>query len=168
MKDLSNNLCILPMEFSQFSDWYKELGKLKVFWAKPLNDVKLISVGDERCLVEIEWIVRKKIKKAIMCIAKSSNKAFETITKTKHANKAKLIMVPEDSILSSSHDINAKSILYFWDVDSNVLEPNTKVRIAKLRDWADEDIEIFSQIHKRSWGFSYLLGKMTMSFCWPI
>ncbi|MDI6905782.1 MAG: hypothetical protein QMD13_09955, partial [Candidatus Bathyarchaeia archaeon] len=101
----------------------------------------------------MEWIVRKKIKKAIMCIAKSSNKAFETITKTKHANKAKLIMVPEDSILSSSHDINAKSILYFWDVDSNVLEPNTKVRIAKLRDWADEDIEIFSQIHKRSWGF---------------
>ncbi|MCR6692891.1 MAG: GNAT family N-acetyltransferase [archaeon YNP-LCB-003-016] len=153
MNELSGNLCILPMEFSEFNDWYKELSKLRIFWAKPLNNVNLISTDSEKCLLEIEWIVRRKIKKAIMCISKSPSKAFEVIRKSGYESITKLLMIPEDSILSSSYNINARSILYFWDVHSKVLEPNNKVRIVKLWNWSNEDLEIFNQIHKKSWGF---------------
>lgn len=48
------------MDFRQFVEWYKEMGKLKIFWAKPVKDVRLVSTGDMKWLVEIEWIVGKR------------------------------------------------------------------------------------------------------------
>lgn len=149
-----NNLSILPMNFSQFSGWYEELGKLKIFWSKPLNDIKLISTDDEGCLLEIEWIVRKQIKKSVMCIVANLDYALKVVRKIKYADITKLIVVPEDCLRPPRHvDINARSILYFWDVHSKTLESNSKVEIVRLLDWGDATLETFRQIHRRGWGF---------------
>jgi len=150
-----DNLCILPMNFNQFIDWYRELGKLKIFWAKQLNSVKLVSADEEKCLMEIEWAIRKHTEKAIMIVAKDSNKASEMLRKgsNRYLSTIKLVMIPEVDTLNSLYDINARSILYFWSQTSNTLEPNNEVRITTLFTWSDDDIETFKQIHKKSWGF---------------
>jgi len=150
-----DNLCILPMNFNQFIDWYRELGKLKIFWAKQLNSIKLVSADEEKCLMEIEWAIRKHTERAIMIVAKDSNKASEMLRKSsnRYLDATKLVMIPEVDTLNPPYEINARSILYFWSRTSNTLEPNSEVRIITLSTWSDDDVETFRQIHKRSWGF---------------
>lgn len=141
------------MDFVKFDEWYRELGKLKIFWAKPINDLRLASTGDMKWLVEIEWIERKRIKKATMSMAPSYDEAIGMMGKSKYEDTTKLIIVPEDYMLSSSCNINAKSILYFWDIDSKTIEANRKVKITTLFNWEESDLDVFRQIHKMSWGF---------------
>ena len=62
-------------------------------------------------------------------------------------------MCPEDHAFSSLNIVNARSILYFWDVRSDVLEGNSKVEVITLSNWSDDDLEILRRIHKMSWGF---------------
>ena len=155
MNNPLDDLCVLPMNLNQFIGWYRELGKLKIFWAKQLNSVKLVSADEEKCLMEIEWAIRKHTERAIMIVAKDSNKASEMLRKSndRYLDATKLVMIPEVDTLNPPYEINARSILYFWDQASNTLEPNSEVRITTLFTWSDNDVETFKQIHKRSWGF---------------
>jgi len=150
-----DNLCILPMNFKQFIEWYREVGKLKIFWAKQLENIKLVSADKEKCLIEIEWAVRKHTEKAIMIIAKDSNKASEMLrnSSNKYSSAIKLVMSPEVNTPNSLYFINTRSILYFWNQTSNTLEPNNEVRSTTLFDWSNKEMKIFKQIHKKSWGF---------------
>jgi len=155
MNNLLDDLWVLPMNFNQFIGWYRELGKLEIFWAKQLNSVKLVSADEEKCLMEIEWAIRKHTERAIMTVAKDSNKASEMLRKSsnRYMDATKLVMIPETDALNLPYEINARSILYFWSQTSNTLEPNNEARIITLSTWSDDDVEIFRRIHKRSWGF---------------
>jgi len=143
------------MSFNQFTDWYRELGKLKIFWAKQLNSVKLVSIDKEKCLIEIEWAVRKHAERALMVIARDSNTASEMLRKSnnRYLGAIKLVMIPEVDMLNPPYEVNAWSILYFWSQSSVTLEPNSEARIITLSTWSDDDVEIFKQIHRKSWGF---------------
>lgn len=143
------------MNSDQFIRWYSELSKLKIFWAKPLKNIKLVTFNKEKSLVETEWVVRKHAEKAIIVIARNPNEASEMLRRhgARYLSVTKLVMLPEECMLNSSYGVNARSILYFWDKDSRILEPNNEVRVVALFDWGDVDIEIFKGIHKRSWGF---------------
>jgi len=143
----------LPMNLNQFSEWYKELGKLKIFWAKPLHDMKPISIQDERCLLEIEWFKRNRVEKAIMCIARAPCQAFEIVATTGRAYNTRLIVVPEGSDLDLAGRTDSKSVLYFWDVHTKTLEPNEQARTTTKSEWSVEDLKVFSEIHRDSWGF---------------
>ncbi|MCI4438360.1 GNAT family N-acetyltransferase [archaeon] len=146
------NFCILPMDFNDFKKWYEELGKLKIFWAKPLSELKLVSREDESCTIEISWMVRKKVQSAIMLITSEPSKVFEKF-RNKYRSSVKLAMVHEDFSSMLFHFLDAKSILYFWDVRSRVLEGNSKVKIVKLFEWNESYLKTFRKIHKKSWGF---------------
>jgi len=150
-----DDFCVLPMNFDQFVDWYRELGKLKIFWAKQLNSVKLVSADGDKCLIEIEWVIRRRVERAIMIIAKDSNVALEILRKTsnRYMDTTKLVMIPEVDMLNPPYEVNARSILYFWSQSSVTLEPNSEARIITLSTWSDDDVETFKQIHKKSWGF---------------
>jgi len=152
--NLLDDLCVLPMNFNQFVDWYRELGKLKIFWAKQLNSVKLVSADGEKCLIEIGWAIRRHVERAIMIIAKDSNVDLEMLRKTsnRYMDTTKLVMIPEVDTLTP-YEINARSILYFWSQASDTLEPNSEARIITLSTWSDDDVETFKQVHKKSWGF---------------
>jgi len=143
------------MNFDQFVDWYRELGKLKVFWAKLLNNVKLVSADGDKCLIEIKWAIRRRVERAIMIIAKDSNVALEILrnTSNRYMDTTKLVMIPEVDMLNPPYEVNARSILYFWSQSSVTLEPNSEARIITLSTWSDDDVETFKQIHKKSWGF---------------
>ena len=67
------------MDFNDFKKWYEELGKLKIFWAKPLSELKLVSREDESCTIEISWMVRKKVQSAIMLITSEQAKSLKNL-----------------------------------------------------------------------------------------
>jgi len=146
------NLCILPMDFNTFRKWYEELGKLKIFWAKPLSELKLVLREDKSCTIKISWLVRKKVQNAVMLITTEPSKVFEKF-RNKYRSSVKLAMVPEDFSSTLFHLIDARSILYFWDVSSRILEGNSKVKIVKLFEWNESYLKNFREIHKKSWGF---------------
>jgi hypothetical protein len=148
-----STLSPLPMDLNQFLEWYRELGKLKIFWAKPLHGIKPISIKDEGCLLEVEWFKRNRIEKAVMCIAGALDKAFETVTRAGWAYSTKLILVPEDSEVDLAGRVDAKSILYFWDVHTKTLEPKEQVRTTVASEWGVEDVKVFREIHRNSWGY---------------
>jgi len=147
-----NNICILPMRFSEFIDWYGELGKLRIFWAKPMDRLELIEKGDGYCLIEVWWLIRGKVKRAFICIVEDPSDAFRILAGDRYVDAVRIVMSPEDSALSHG-TVDAKSILYFWDVSSETLDPNNEVNIVKLSRWDDSYIEVFRDIHKSSWGF---------------
>jgi GNAT superfamily N-acetyltransferase len=148
-----STLSPLPMNLNQFLEWYRELGKLKIFWAKPLHGIKLLSIEDEGCLLEVEWFKRNRVEKAVMCIARTLDKVFEMVTTVERAYSTNLILVPEDSEVDLAGMVDAKSILYFWDVYTKTLEPNEQVRTTVASEWDVEDVKVFREIHRNSWGY---------------
>jgi len=141
------------MTFEEFVKWYTELGKLKIFWAKPVENISLLSKEDGLYLVGIKWIVRSRIKEAILAITETVNEAPKAIDSLKsYGPSTKILMVPEETPINLSL-INAKSVLYFWDINARTLEPNKDVRIKALPKWGENDVEMFRRVHKQSWGF---------------
>jgi len=145
-------LCNLPMDFQTFKKWYKELGKLKIFWAKPLAELKLVSEDDKNCVMEISWLVRRKVQRAAMLLTINPSEVFEKF-RSKYKNSVKLVVIPEDFSSILFRLIDARSILYFWNVNSKLLEGNNEVKTVKLFEWNEDDLNIFKRIHKSSWGF---------------
>jgi GNAT superfamily N-acetyltransferase len=141
------------MTFEKFVKWYTELGKLKIFWAKPVEKINLLSKEDSIYLVGIKWIVRGKIKETILAITKMVDEAPKAIDSLKsYGSLTKILMVPEETPINLSL-INAKSVLYFWDINARTLEPNKDVRIKTLSKWGENDVGTFGRIHRQSWGF---------------
>jgi GNAT superfamily N-acetyltransferase len=141
------------MSFEGFAKWYAELCKLKVFWAKPMQRISLLSKEDNLCLVGVKWIVRGRIRDAVLAIAGTQHEASKMVERLKgYGASAKILMVPEGSYMDLSL-VDARSVLYFWDVGAKTLEPSGDVEIKVCREWSESDLEKFKSIHKQSWGF---------------
>jgi hypothetical protein len=72
------------MTFEEFVKWYTELGKLKIFWAKPVENIRLLSKEDGLYLVGVKWIIRSRIKEAILAIAEMVDKVPKAIDSLKN------------------------------------------------------------------------------------
>jgi GNAT superfamily N-acetyltransferase len=141
------------MTFKEYVKWYTELGKLKIFWAKPVGSISLLSKEDSLYLVSVKWIVRSKIKEAILAIAKTVDEVSKAIDSLKgYGSLTKILMIPEETPINLSL-MNARSALYLWDVKRRTLDPNKDVRMKTFYEWSENDVETFRRIHKESWGF---------------
>lgn len=139
--------------FEDFARWYAELGKLKIFWAKIIKDIHLLSTENEVFFISVEWLVRKKIKKAVLAVAEKQCKVSSIIESLRrYESSTKVLIAPEDLSIDLNL-VNARSILYFWEPNASILEPNRNIRIEVYRDWSNDEIEVFRSIHRQSWGF---------------
>ena len=100
------------MNFEEFIKWYSELGKLKIFWVKPSESIELLNKESNLYLVSIKWIAKSKIKMR-----------FQQQFLKQYGDSVKLLMVPEDTSMNLGL-INAKSLLYLWNINAKTLEPN--------------------------------------------
>jgi hypothetical protein len=140
------------ISFEEFVKWYTELGKLKIFWAKPIENISLLSEGDNLHLVGVKWIVKGRINEAILAITEIVDEVPKAIDSLKsYGSLTKILMVPEETPINLSL-INAKSVLYFWNINARTLEPNKDVRMKTFTEWSENDVETFRRIHKQSWG----------------
>lgn len=141
-----------PFKVEEFADWYRELGNLKIFWAKPLKELKIL-MGEDSHLIKVEWNVRRGVKRGIICIAKALDEALKEIKRFKGKGVSLIMLVPEDQAVEDvvKRIASARSILYFWDVNAKTLTPNMEVNVVALRDWNEGDE--FKSVQRRSWGF---------------
>jgi hypothetical protein len=115
--------------FQGFANWYAELGKLKIFWAKPVKSINLLVKEGNLYFVGVEWIVRSIIRDAIICIAEKQYETPKIIRLLRdYGDSVKILIIPEESPIDLSL-VNARSILYFWNVDAKTLEPNRHTRM---------------------------------------
>jgi GNAT superfamily N-acetyltransferase len=141
------------ISFEEFVKWYTELGKLKIFWAKPIENIGLLSEGDNLHLVGVKWIVKGGINEAILAITERVDEVPKAIDSLKsYGSSTKILMAPEETPINLSL-INARSVLYFWNINARTLEPNKDVKMKTFTEWSENDIETFRRIQKQSWGF---------------
>jgi GNAT superfamily N-acetyltransferase len=141
------------MGFQGFAKWYAELGKLRIFWAKPVKSINLLVKEGNLYFVGVEWIVRSKIRDAIICIAKTQYEIPKIIRLLRdYGDSVKILIISEESPIDLSL-VNARSILYFWNVDVKTLEPNRHTRMKVYSEWGDDELRMFMKIHKESWSF---------------
>ena len=139
---------LLFRTLTDFEEWYRKLGKLKIFWAKPVNKFRLI---EDRLFV-IEWNIRRKRKKAFLLITNGENLS-NAIKVLSDKEGVKLLIASENTYIDLSL-VNAKSILYFWDLKKvKTLTPNPNVRFTVLENWNTYNLKVFEKIQKMSWGF---------------
>ena len=141
------------MDFENFVRWYTELGKLKIFWAKPVESVKLVREEEDISFIGIKWLVKGKVKRAVLAFVKREEKVAEGIRGLKeYKDSTKILIVPEDSFVNLNA-INARSILYFWNTSTKTLKPNKDVKLEVYCKWGERELELFKRVHKQSWGF---------------
>jgi GNAT superfamily N-acetyltransferase len=141
------------MSFEEFVEWYAELGKLKIFWAKPVESVSLLSKEGSLYLVGVKQVIGNRIKEAILAITGMVDKVPKAIDSLKtYGSLTKILIVPEEAPINLSLT-NARSALYFWNINARTLEPNKDVRTKTFYEWSENDIEMFRRIHEQSWGF---------------
>jgi len=135
-----------------FAEWYVELGKLKIFWAKPVKDIHVIDEEGGAVLMDVKWIVRNRTKRAVLATAEKGDVSW-VIEKLCRYDATRILILPEDLAVDLDR-VDARGILYWWNVfDANTLEPNANVEVRTYRAWGDEELEIFRGIQGQSWGF---------------
>jgi len=139
---------------NNFAKWYIELGRLKIFWAKTVKDIRMIDREGEAVLIDVKWIVRNRIERAILAITEKEDSASKVIEKLyKYNDATRILIVPEDFAINLDK-VNARGILYWWSVfDAKTLEPNMDVKVRTYSTWGNIELEMFRSIHKQSWGF---------------
>jgi len=141
------------MTIENFISWYIELGKLMIFWAKRVKDIWLVDENDGVFTIGVDWLIRRRIRKAVIAIAEEVDKVEEALTILhEYEDLTRILIIPEDYPLGLDA-VDARGILYFWDVNSRILKPNTDVRIEILESWNNGCIKVFEGIHRKSWGF---------------
>ena len=141
------------MAVEDFVSWYIELGKLMIFWAKRVKDIWLVDEIDGVFTIGVDWLIRRRIRKAVIAIAEEADRVERALTILhEYEDLTRILIIPEDYPLGLDA-VDARGILYFWDVNSRILKPNTDVRIEILESWNNGYIKVFEGIHRESWGF---------------
>ncbi len=147
----SSHLPLLPMDLQEFLSWYRELAKLKIFWARPFKEVKVLSSSEGRTLILIRWVLRGEGRIAALCISQDFMEAMGILREVR--SDYRVMIVPEDRAPPLPPGVRSSSILYFWDPVGRTLEPNYEVEVRSLDSWGQAELRIFQQIQRRSWGF---------------
>jgi len=117
---------------NNFAEWYAELGKLKIFWAKPVKDIHAIDEEEGAVLMDVEWIVRNRTKRTVLAIAEKGGVSW-VIEKLCRYDATRILILPEDLAMDLGR-VDARCILYWWNVfDANTLEPNANVEVRTYR-----------------------------------
>ncbi len=141
------------MSFKDFTKWYSETGKLKIFWAKVVKSIDLLSKENGSTLINVKWIIKNKIKETAIAIVERQQEISKIIKSfNRHSNITKILIVPENLPVNLNL-VNARSILYFWKINAKTLEPNKNVKVKIYHEWSENELKIFRSIHKKSWGF---------------
>ena len=148
-----------PLEWSYFKQWFTELCKLRLFWAKPYLKLEELEVGGSWWLVRAEWAKAKRARGALMAAAKSSsalNECLEALRGHLDGGYEALLIAPECLELELRRlKVDALSMAYFWDLDSlTLLEPSYEVEVEALEAWGPRMLEEVASVHRRSWGFT--------------
>jgi len=142
------------LSLGDFVKWYTELGKLKIFFAKPVREVKVVEEGDGAAVLEVSWVVRGRAEKAVLAVVERADRRAvgELVKRLGGYNATKILMAPEDAPVDLGA-IDARGVVYWWRVPAATLEPNREVRVAVFDAWGEEEVAAFREVHRGSWGF---------------
>jgi len=138
--------------FKEFAEWYRELGKLRIFWAKSVASISLVGLDDEAAIVGVKWLVRRRVVDASLVVCRSPAPRDLPALLSRVGGSAVILVVPRGTLIDTSL-VDAKSVLYFWGSSAEVLEPNREVEVKVYREWSSEDLAAFERVHRQSWGF---------------
>lgn len=139
--------------FEEFAEWYAELCKLRIFWAKPVRSIRLVCREGCLSLIEVEWLVRSRVQRAMLGVVEDGCEAARAIELLRgYGDCVKVIMVPECKPVDLGV-VDARSILYFWSTGAATLEPNRDVVVRVYRELSVEVLEAARIVQKQSWGF---------------
>ncbi len=141
----------------EFEEWYRELGKLRIFWAKPVEVMELAEETKEYWVSRIRWNVRSRSKNACMLVFRGKPEAGMMREIHACSEGYGLIVLDEyyrDYLVEQLRTASAESILYVWGSSERVKEiKNVSVDVRCLVGWSEDEEQVFRNIHKESWGF---------------
>ncbi len=147
----------LPLPLPKFLSWYQELGKLNIFWAKPLNKPLEVHEHSHSLILKAEWLVRGKPREGLLIALRAPFQLTSILEELPLSNHEPVhLLMDEDASppLPSHCTINAHSILYFWHLNKlHLLEPNHQVEVELYEQWGSTIEEHLRRVQKQSWGF---------------
>ncbi len=137
---MSNKSLLGFRSLLDFLEWYKEVCNTRIFWAKPLNEVKVEKKDGYVVLRIIRMYKRRKTL------------AYLILTPNLEG-----VELPDGDpiyvlMLSEEMRCRRRSSVFLYSVDTETLEPNRDVSITVVRG-REAHIEELRNIQKRSWGF---------------
>ena len=151
--------CFEPLNSVEaFTNWLRGLGGLRIFWAKPVERIEVVSCRP--LIVEVLWRVRRRPKQALIMVTndmgglgKRIKEAFCS-TNAPDNTQANYILITASEIPAELYD--RRSIVYIYSTrDSRLLEPNwsINVEIREYHDLTGDLLRELRSIQKESWGF---------------
>jgi len=131
-------LNLLPLREDEFIKWYHELGKLKIFWAKPVLKTEWLQKS-EKYLLRIIWKVRNKEKEAMILSLKEwrwDGSLQEILSKFR--NMGKIVLTLNEIPVEYTR---AKPYVWFWKLEDAPLKGNMAVEIKIYHKWTEEDLK---------------------------
>ncbi len=142
-----------PVPEARFKDWFTGIAFTRVFWAKPLIEWNIVGVEDGAKLFRLRVLYRRKVvdRYLVLCEDLTLDKSSLEIP----SGVKELFLIVRDEYLVGYDDfiVRRRSILFFWDAESNFLEPNREVDYKVMEDFDEDVVEAARRIQRRSWGF---------------
>ncbi len=86
-------VCLEPLTPDEFTHWYRQLGRLRLFWAKPVVELFPLYRLVEGCVVKVRWSSEKpRLEEAYLIILKRAKKLDFAAT----LRGTKILITPEE------------------------------------------------------------------------
>jgi hypothetical protein len=101
-------VCLEPLTPDEFAHWYRHLGRLRLFWAKPVVEFFPLYRLIEGCVVKVRWSSeRPRLEEAHLIILRRAKKLDFVTT----LRGTKILITPEEIERSL---YQAKGALYIY------------------------------------------------------
>ena len=129
-----------------FVEWYRGLGSLKVFWAKPVEEISVI--GSDPPVLRVRWKVRRRSRDAVIGFPDSLSQVLDLC---RFSSPVKIAVTSKDVRLPIER-YDARSVVYLYG-GGRMLRPNPEIEIRIYGGWDARLLDILQYIQKNSWGF---------------
>ncbi len=125
----------------------KELGTLRIFWAKPVREISVKSTNP--LILRVAWSNYRRSSEACFEIVSGRSNAFKVDT----CPNGDLIAITSSALPLNMYD--RWSIAYFYTAESRLLKGNSDVTVGSYEsDSTDENImQSVEYVQRRSWNF---------------
>ncbi len=158
---LLEDSCFGPLgSLEAFTNWLQGLGGLRIFWAKPVEKIEVVS--DKPLIVKVLWRVRRRPRQSLIVVTNYASELGKTIKEAFGPINAfdntqtSYILITESEIPAELYD--RRSVVYIYSTkDSGLLEPNWSVDVEiheyEYHNLTSDLLEELRSIQEESWGF---------------
>ncbi len=130
-------------------EWLRGLGVLKIFWAKPVENIDILQRSP--LILQVTWRTRRATDMALLTFTEQPYSTGALHRAARETGIPTKIVFTTRELGLGEYDRWSK--VYIYDTEARALKPNEEVEVKVHQPGSPEAVKAAEEVQRSSWGF---------------